>query len=87
LCFNQFSGIGVTLDQRLDDFSDKFGHIKRAGIYIAEVHQGTGASKAGLQPHTRLLKVDGQSVGFDIELATQLLRGIEGSQVNVIVEI
>jgi hypothetical protein len=81
-------GIGVTLEMFPNDGRDKFGHIKRrAGIYISEVFQATGAFKARLRPNTLLLKVDGQSVGVDIKLATQLLRGIEGSQVNVIVEI
>lgn len=71
----EYSGIGA--DSRYYDKK----------LVVSEVYQGYSAEKAGLKVGDRILKIDDTSVeGFGNEQVINLLMGVPGSTVNLLVE-
>jgi hypothetical protein len=78
-------GIGVTLVCKETKWKLN-PEFDTAGVYISEVLPGKGAAAAGLPVPCRLCSVDGRDINMDMELARQLLFGIEGTEVKVVVK-
>ncbi len=67
--------IGVRLSTVDDDFFDRTsGQTFSAGLYIAEVYEGSGADAAGLQAYDRIISADGTPVSSYTDL-TKILSG------------
>lgn len=73
---NSYVGVGITVQARED----------QQGLDIIEVTEGGPAFGAGVLPGDRLTAVDGTSVvGMDIDSTAALIRGEEGSSVELTV--
>ncbi len=74
---NSYVGVGLTVQVREDD----------QGLDVTEVASGGGADTAGLLPGDRLIAVDGESIlGADVNTVAGLIRGEEGTAVELTVE-
>ncbi|HEX9062892.1 MAG TPA: S41 family peptidase, partial [Clostridia bacterium] len=69
----KFSGIGVSLNKSGD-----------GDLLITSVFQSSPAEKAGIMSGDRIISIDGQSIsGLTIEQAVSLIKGVDGSTVNI----
>lgn len=71
-----YPGIGITLQQRAK------------GLYITRLTEKGPAARSGeIKPNDKLVVVNGQPVeGLSVEEVMDLLRGVEGSSVNLVLE-
>jgi carboxyl-terminal processing protease len=73
----QLVGVGIQLS--MDEKTKKL-------VIIAPI-EGTSADKAGIISEDIIIKIDGKStVGMDIDRATELIRGIEGTKVVLTIQ-
>jgi carboxyl-terminal processing protease len=73
----QLVGVGIQLS--MDEKTKKL-------VIIAPI-EGTSAAKAGIISEDVIIKIDGKStVGMDIDRATELIRGIEGTKVVLTIQ-
>jgi carboxyl-terminal processing protease len=72
---SSFEGIGA-------EIQEKDGYIS-----IVSPIKGSPAEKAGLQPHDKIIKVDGESIqGMSVTDAVLLIRGEKGTKVNLTIQ-
>jgi C-terminal peptidase prc len=73
---NSYVGIGIYVE----------GNTEKRYIYVLRVYAGSPAEAAGVKPHDHILQIDGKpSVNEAGELQDQLMRGVEGTQVTLLV--
>jgi carboxyl-terminal processing protease len=70
-----FGGLGIVIEKPAG---------KNGPIVIITPFLGTPASKAGIQPGDRIVKIEGKStIGMDLSEAVDMLRGEPGSEVTI----
>ena len=79
--------IGVSLSTVSSDFYDRTtGESFPAGLYIAEVYEGSGAETAGLKPYDRIVSAEGTEVSSYTDL-TRILTGKKvGDTLELVIE-
>ena len=79
--------IGVSLSTISSPFYDRTtGESLPAGLYIAEVYEGSGAENAGLQPYDRIVSAEGTEVSSYTDLTRLLADKKVGDTLELVIE-
>jgi serine protease Do len=77
--------LGVKVAELNEEWAEKLGVEMGAGVWLAEVTEGGGAQRAGLQRNDVLVSVEGASVRNMPELQDRVSRFRPGDKVTVVV--
>jgi Do/DeqQ family serine protease len=75
--------LGISVQDLTNEMAEQFQVKEKEGVIVAQVHQGTGAEKAGLSPGDIIKSVDEKSIKNTNELVKEIQKKKVGQKVKL----